>query len=362
MKVKRGVEIQRTPRVVQLESMFDIPPADRVDLEWNVSLPLEEREWNVGLIVGPSGCGKSTVARELFADELVTGFDWDPDRSVLDCFPPGLPIKQVIEICGAVGFNSPPSWLRPFRVLSNGEQFRVTIARALAETDPARALVVDEFTSVVDRQVAKIASHAVQKTIRRRNARFVAVTCHHDIIDWLEPDWVFHPGTGDFHWRHLRGRPRIELQIKPVSKTVWGYFKHHHYMSGTLGVRAQCVGGFIDDECIAFAAWLAFPHPKTRNIMHGHRLVVLPDYQGLGIGGRMDDWIGQHLWDQRKRYRNVVAHPAMIAYYSKSPRWAHCGTMRGGGHYTEKSIFKQRNLNSTQRIVSTFEYRAPGPN
>jgi ABC-type ATPase with predicted acetyltransferase domain len=84
--------------------------------------------------------------------------------------------------------------LRPFRVLSNGEQFRVTIARALAEQP--ELLVFDEFTSVVDRNVAKVASAAIAKAVRRRKQKFIAVSCHHDIIEWLQPDWIYEP-AGD---------------------------------------------------------------------------------------------------------------------------------------------------------------------
>src|SRR6202044_485573 len=64
----RRVPIKRTPRVKQLEVLFDVPPAQTSERRWRVSLPLEERDWNLGLIVGPSGCGKSTLARELFGD------------------------------------------------------------------------------------------------------------------------------------------------------------------------------------------------------------------------------------------------------------------------------------------------------
>lgn len=62
-------------------------------------------------------------------------------------------IKDIVGLLSSVGFSSPPSWVRPFRVLSTGEQFRVTMARTLAEM-PDLA-VVDEFTSVVDRTVAR---------------------------------------------------------------------------------------------------------------------------------------------------------------------------------------------------------------
>jgi ABC-type ATPase with predicted acetyltransferase domain len=69
------------------------------------------------------------------------------------------------------------------------------MARALSEdTD---MVVIDEFTSVVDRQVAQVASHTVQKAVRRTPGRqFVAVTCHYDVTDWLQPDWVYDVAAG----------------------------------------------------------------------------------------------------------------------------------------------------------------------
>ena len=65
---------------------------------------------------------------------------------------------------------------------------RVDIARALLEKD---FIVFDEFTSVVDRQVAKTACIAINKAIKNTNKKFIAVSCHKDIIEWLQPDWLF---------------------------------------------------------------------------------------------------------------------------------------------------------------------------
>src|SRR5438552_12156445 len=127
--------IARTPRVAQVEGLFDIPPTKNVKLDWDVRLPLEEKPWNIGLIVGPSGSGKSTVARALFGEILTSQEslpDWPSDRSILDGFPAEMPIKEVVGLLSSVGFSSPPAWLRPFRVLSTGEQFRVSLARLLA--------------------------------------------------------------------------------------------------------------------------------------------------------------------------------------------------------------------------------------
>ena len=98
-------------------------------------------------------------------------------------------------------------------------------------------------------------------------------------------------------------------------------FAPYHYLSGSLLNGAQCWGGFLGDRCVAFNAVRHFAHPRIKNAKMGHRLVVLPEFQGLGIGGRLDDIIGQLLYEQGYRYRNCIAHPAMIRYYATSPRW-----------------------------------------
>src|SRR6516162_2006265 len=149
--------IVRTARVVQVEGLFDIPPTEKSRQEWDVHLPLEEKPWNIGLIVGPSGSGKSTVAHALFGNRLDVQNSlppWPDHQSLLDGFPPSMPIKEVVALLSSVGFSSPPAWLKPFHVLSTGEQFRVTLARLLAlggerETASGNLVVMDEFTSVV---------------------------------------------------------------------------------------------------------------------------------------------------------------------------------------------------------------------
>lgn len=149
--------------------------------------------------VGPSWSGKSSIARHLWPDELVGERRWSPDGALLDDFPPGMGIEEVVGLLTAVGLGSPPAWIRPYRTLSGGEAFRASMALALAEAS-GDLVVVDEFTSVVDRQVARVASHATQKTVRRSGRRLIAVTCHYDVTDWLQPDWVYDVVVGEFSW------------------------------------------------------------------------------------------------------------------------------------------------------------------
>ena len=153
-------------------------------------------DWHIGVIFGGSGTGKSTIARELFGDQFITEFEYKA-KSVVDDMPKECSMDEIEKMFYAVGFGSVPSWLKPYSVLSNGEKMRVDLARAMLERD---FVVFDEFTSVVDRQVAQTASLAISKAIKRTGKRFIAVSCHSDIIEWLEPDWVFNTNemTGFF--------------------------------------------------------------------------------------------------------------------------------------------------------------------
>jgi len=153
------------------------------------NIDIEGKEWNVGLIVGGSGTGKSTIANEVFPD-AVWGVGEYTHRSVIDDMPQDVPLKDIQQMFTSVGFASPPSWLKPYGVLSNGEKMRCDLARALLASKD-KVVVFDEFTSVVNREVAKTASLAVQKAVRRNNGHFIAVSCHDDVIDWLMPDWIY---------------------------------------------------------------------------------------------------------------------------------------------------------------------------
>ncbi len=182
-------DVKDTFRVKMLENDFDVKAEHSVEhFKGEIELP---KKWNIGMIVGGSGTGKTTIAKELFGDDLINGFEWTDD-AVVDNMPHGKSMSDIERMFFAVGFGSVPSWLKPYNVLSNGEKMRVDLARALLEKD---FVVFDEFTSVVDRQVAKVACIAVNKAIKRTDKQFIAVSCHKDIIEWLQPDWVFDTDT-----------------------------------------------------------------------------------------------------------------------------------------------------------------------
>jgi len=240
--------LTRSPRVKQLSGMFDVPASEKLSHHWKGDVPIEDKKWNVGLIVGPSGAGKSSVARQMFG-EFKT-LDWSAP-SVCDDFDKRFSIQDIAEICSAVGFNTIPAWMKPHGVLSTGEKFRVELARHLLEG--GERVVIDEFTSVVDRQVAHIGCHAVQKHVRKHDRQFVAVTCHYDVAEWLQPDWMLEPATMIFQWRLLRRRPALNVEIARVDHSAWKLFAPFHYLTGDLHKAAACYVLFVDGAPASFA-------------------------------------------------------------------------------------------------------------
>lgn len=357
--IERSSKIIQTPRLLQLAGLFDVSLTEKSSLSWSVDLPLDAKPWHIGLIVGPSGCGKSTIARTLWPRSYVHGFDWHARKSILDSFPAEMSIKEITMLLSSVGFSSPPSWARPFSVLSNGEQFRTMIARALCEY--RKLCVIDEFTSVVDRTVARIGSAAIAKTVRRRGSQLIAVTCHYDVESWLDPDWVYEPATGRFHWRSLRGRPPIALQIGRVTHHLWSLFAPHHYLTAELNKAAVCFAAFLEGRPIAFDAWLPFfgrlTHGKARR---GHRTVCLPDYQGVGIGNALFErdaamWAGLGY-----RVFSGTGHPAEIARRVKSPNWRMTSAPTRHAADTARAGRGLASTRATNRLVASFEYKGKG--
>ncbi len=246
--------IKSSFRVSQIAGMFDVPLQEKLTERFIAELPSADDAWQVGLIVGPSGTGKSTVARQAFGSQLYEPGIWPTDAAVIDALfaaagNEAISIKQMVGLLTAVGFSSPPAWVKPYGVLSNGERFRCDLARALvaglAASDSPPTVVFDEFTSVVDRDVARACAAAVAKAIRSEQVRgrFVAVTCHYDVEPWLAPDWTLDMATGRLAWRSLRRselRPRLELEVRRCGAGLWPLFARHHYLSAGLSWGARC--------------------------------------------------------------------------------------------------------------------------
>lgn len=374
--MKAHIEVQsdvhRSARVMQMEGMFDVPPSKSSHLQWDVDLPLD-RPWQIGLIVGPSGSGKSTVAKHIWPEQYGRNVSFGGEGvSILDAFPEGMPIKSIIELLNSVGFSTPPAWVRPFDVLSTGEKFRVLVALSLAgamhrgrgaaaESPEPELVVLDEFTSFVDRAVAQVGSAAIARTVRAHpELRLIGVTCHYDVLDWLQPDWTFTPATNEFVWRLVQPRPPIELRIVRVHHSAWQFFRHHHYLDTNLNHAATCWVAFWGNRPVCFSSWLSQPHGQIHNMRREHRTVTLPDFQGVGIGNAVSNHIASMWRALGYRPMSTTSHPAMVRSRARSPLWRmhrSPGRVTGGGMMTPGTAMGRTIAND--RLTSGFEYVGP---
>ncbi len=377
IKLTVSCPIHDSFRVQQVAGIFDVPMAAKATEHFEVDVPGADENWQIGLVVGPSGSGKSTIARRAFKKNLYASADWPTDRAVVDCFGT-LSVRHVTDLFTAVGFGSPPSWIKPYHILSNGERFRCDLARALSVgvcrkaepsggkfglTADAKPLVVfDEFTSVVDRNVAKVCSTAISKGIRRGSipCRFVAVTCHYDVADWLEPDWIVDmatreltrtaPGSAGGRFR----RPTIELEIHRCKLAAWQLFKRHHYLSGSLAPGARCYLTTWEGVPVNFCATV--PVITKKNHRRFTRIVTLPDYQGIGIGMRAVAAVAELHRAEGHRINVTSSHPALIRHCQHSPSWRTVNVKKTGGSSQRGNKRFPTYRSAAGRAVVSFEY------
>lgn len=98
---------------------------------------------------------------------------------------------DVCNLFSSVGLSSVPIWLHKPNELSNGEKARLDLCWTLANAKEGETIYIDEFSSVVNRATSKSMSFALQRYVRKKNLKVVLASCHFDIIEWLNPDWIF---------------------------------------------------------------------------------------------------------------------------------------------------------------------------
>lgn len=338
-------------RAARVKSLFNAESGANFDLV--ADLPIDDKEWKIGVIVGSSGSGKTSMGRTMFGeDAFYDPDDWAKDKPIIDSIDPTGDFNEITGALAAVGLGTVPTWLRPFPVLSNGEKFRANLARLICEK-PAQ-VVVDEFTSVVDRQIAKFGALAFQKAWRRTSGQAVLLSCHYDIIDWVEPDWVFDTASGKYSGRSLWRRPKFELQIWKTNGSYWGMFEPHHYLKLPRMVAAEYFVGTVDGEPVCHLGVA----PKLNNDgMRACRMVVMPEWQGAGIGTRFLNNICQWYVDGKGRYGKRVktvffhtSHPGLVGALRRDKKWIQVSaTLHGnnikksdgsGGHFRAVQGFK----------------------
>lgn len=325
----------------------------------NINIP---EEWNIGLIYGASGSGKTTLAKHLFSENIFN-LTLDEDKSIIDQLPKELNYEECANILNGIGLNSVPCWIRPIKTLSNGQKARAEAAYLMTNSE---FVCIDEWTSVVDRTVAKAMSLCVQKFAKKYNKKIILLSCHYDIIEWVKPDWLIDcnkqkfelPKSDDFFFNE---REKLEFTIKEVGRETWKYFSKYHYLSDKLPAgKIHLYGLFYKEDQIGFQCFANYtPHKKGKKIIfHSNRTVIHPDYNGLGLGIKLINETSEILKkDINCRIMAKFSSIPVFKAMKKQKEWVFLGQkrlmgkIRTGGNMIRKSGFREAGVKTFN-----FEY------
>jgi len=328
-----------TYRAALVASLYNTDTPESREFRLSAELPIEGDGWSIGAVVGPSGSGKSSLGRAIWGPRAVyKSAGWPRDLPIVEAIAPERTIDEVTGALAAVGLGAVPAWMRPYRLLSNGERFRADLARIVC--DRLGRVVIDEFSSVVDRQIARIGALAFAKAWRRGPGQAVLLTCHYDVLDWLQPDWTFDTSTGRFAGRWLQRRPSFDVEIQETDWSWWSLFEPHHYLKAPKMVAAKCYVGFVAGEPVAHVAFSTRPGLREARAC---RLVIMPDWQGAGVGLRFLNTICARWLDGLNRFGKPMptlfhtSHPGLAAALRAHRCWTQVSAVLHGGNKTKSA-------------------------
>jgi ABC-type lipoprotein export system ATPase subunit/GNAT superfamily N-acetyltransferase len=285
----------------------------------------------ITLIVGSSGSGKTTILKSLGLNKENISIDYN--KSVIENFSS---IGQGEKLLISFGLRSIPTWFNTPNKISNGEFHRFVCAICIDKG----INIIDEFTSVVDRNTAKSLAVAIRKSVDKGIIkRVIIASCHRDILEWLQPDITYDTDTlKTINRGQLRQRPPINICITAGKYEDWFRFKKHHYLDGNVSKSCHYYIAKFNDEPIGFVAVIHGTGRDIRTYWRESRIVVLPEFQGLGIGYKLSVAIAEEYIKSGRRYFAKTAHPALGKKRNESTSWRNTSTnMKGRPSYLNKN-------------------------
>ena len=279
-------DVSKTFRCQKAADSLDIDVEKKSIHHFKVKADIES-DFSIGLILGASGSGKTTLAKHIFGEDCFKT-PLDINKPIIEQFDKKYSYEECAKMLSGIGLTSVPCWIRPVKTLSNGQRVRAESALLMSQSD--EEIIIDEWTSVVDRTIAKAMSHCVQKHARKVKKKIILLSCHYDVVEWVNPDWIIDCNLQTFQDRRSlrpeerKRNERLKFSIKKVDRKSWKYFSKYHYLSERLpGGKLYIYGLFDNNNQIGFICYANYT-PSRQDIFHFNRLIIHPDYCGLGIG------------------------------------------------------------------------------
>ncbi|WP_234734811.1 GNAT family N-acetyltransferase [Tellurirhabdus bombi] len=138
-------------------------------------------------------------------------------------------------------------------------------------------------------------------------------------------------------------------------RELWKAFAKYHYLSDSFNVAAQVFVVTVNGQLAGFTAVLNFPHAIVKNALRIHRTVVLPAFQGIGLGITLRNMIAARVTSQGKQLLTTTTHPALIRQMHNDPRWV-C-TFKG--RHSKPGKKSKLQVSSCNRLTTSWKYVPP---
>lgn len=125
-------------------------------------------------------------------------------------------------------------------------------------------------------------------------------------------------------------------------------FKEHYYLDLPMPPAAEYFVGTVDGELVSH---LAVCPLFTARAYRATRLVVMPEWQGAGVGTRFLEWVCEYHKNGNGRCGKVyptlfhTSHPQLIAFLKRSTKWVLKSQQLFGANKVKsaKSIARSKN-------------------
>lgn len=135
-------------------------------------------------------------------------------------------------------------------------------------------------------------------------------------------------------------------------------FSKYHYLSHSHNNAARVFIMTVNDVICGFCSVLPFPHPKKKGFYKEHRTVMLPDFQGVGLGHYLSNSVAEILKKDGKGFISTSSNPAFINSRKNDKNWiiTRVGrTSSGSGSGKIQNKFRKGST-SSNRITVSFQY------
>lgn len=135
-------------------------------------------------------------------------------------------------------------------------------------------------------------------------------------------------------------------------------FSKYHYLSHTHNNAARVFIATVNDIVCGYCSVLPFPHPFKKGFWREHRTVILPDYQGIGLGHLLSNNVAEILKESGKGFLSTTSAPSLIMNRKKDKKWAITRIGRVNVPTGTGLLHNKHNKDSTSanRITVSFQY------